>query len=66
MSSNQLVEVIEGLTDDGRIVYRCRGRSAPDLPSLARELGVPVDRLSPRPDPELYQRHLPGNGFDGS
>ncbi|HEX3537040.1 MAG TPA: hypothetical protein VHU15_09750, partial [Stellaceae bacterium] len=53
MSSNQLVEVFEGLTEEGGLVYRCRGRSAPDLSSLATKLGVPFDRLCPRPDPEL-------------
>jgi hypothetical protein len=56
MSSNQLVEVFEGLTEDGLIVYRCRGSSAPDLPSLATKLGMPFDRLCPRPDPELTAR----------
>ena len=64
MSNYQLIEVIEGLTEDGRMVYRCRGRSAPDLLRLAIELGVPVDRLCPRPDPELYYKRVPGKPAD--
>ena len=64
MSNYQLIEVIEGLTEDGRLVYRCRGRSAPDLSRLAIELGVPVDRLSPQPDPELYYKRVQGAPAD--
>jgi hypothetical protein len=58
LTTRAMIEAIQSADEAGRIIYRAKGVSRPNLTMLAEALGVPEGQLSPRPDPEFYAREM--------